>query len=240
MSGSCCTLTRIGAPPAAAAGKASPPAASKQAGASAAAGSCPPGTRVDATANIDQRQPAGTCSSRGMSRAQCTDAGGHHFKPDSGSGFTECFFRPRADAPPPPQKSAKPHPPAPAQDNSGTSGADARPPSGSGEDVPTEAARAECSDDLPGSLYTTGPVEFYCRHDETAHLQGKEVRRRFVAIACGRGADERFARHNAAARAKERVFGMQIATARALGADAGRNEIFITDKTELVCTRSKM
>lgn len=63
--------------------------------ASAAHANCPAGTRVDPTANFDQRQPPNTCSARGyQSDTQCRAAGGHHFKPNDGSGFTECFFRP--------------------------------------------------------------------------------------------------------------------------------------------------
>jgi hypothetical protein len=50
---------------------------------------------VDPTANYDQRQPAGTCSVRGLNQSQCSTVPRvRHFKPDHGSGFTECFFDP--------------------------------------------------------------------------------------------------------------------------------------------------
>jgi hypothetical protein len=52
---------------------------------------------VDPMANIDQSQPAGTCVIRNLSASQCGNIPGkRHFKPDSGSGFTECFFTPPA------------------------------------------------------------------------------------------------------------------------------------------------
>jgi len=51
---------------------------------------------VDAIANIDQRQPPGTCSIRNMTSAQCSAyAQNTWFKPDNGSGFTECFYPPQ-------------------------------------------------------------------------------------------------------------------------------------------------
>lgn len=58
-----------------------------------------PGARVDADANYDQRQPASTCSVRSLSESTCRSiAGMRHFKRDSGSGFTECFFDPPSPA----------------------------------------------------------------------------------------------------------------------------------------------
>lgn len=50
-----------------------------------------PAAQVDETANYDQRQGRGTCSIRNLTAQQCTSIGGTHFKPDHGSGFTECF-----------------------------------------------------------------------------------------------------------------------------------------------------
>ncbi len=50
-----------------------------------------PSAQVDETANFDQRQGQGTCSIRNLTAQQCTAIGGSHFKPDHGSGFTECF-----------------------------------------------------------------------------------------------------------------------------------------------------
>ena len=49
---------------------------------------------VDETANLDQGMSRGTCSVRGWSQAQCQNIPGSKFKPDRGSGFTECFFSP--------------------------------------------------------------------------------------------------------------------------------------------------
>jgi len=52
-----------------------------------------PPCNVDAEANYDQRQPAGTCSARNMSFAECQRVPGYrHYKRDHGSGFTECFW----------------------------------------------------------------------------------------------------------------------------------------------------
>ena len=62
--------------------------------------------------------------------------------------------------------------------------------------------QSDCTDDLPGSLFTTGPVEFWCRHVELAHLQtggDDKQEQKFVGFACGRGADVAMAQHNAAA-----------------------------------------
>ncbi len=65
-----------------------------------------PNARVDETANTDQRQPQGTCSVRNITPSECTALGGHHFKPDNGSGFTECFFNARGAAPNPAVRNA--------------------------------------------------------------------------------------------------------------------------------------
>lgn len=54
-----------------------------------------PGARIDAEANYDQNQPASTCSVRSLSESTCRGIPGmRHFKRDSGSDFTECFFDP--------------------------------------------------------------------------------------------------------------------------------------------------
>jgi hypothetical protein len=56
------------------------------------------GAKVDPIANIDQDQPPGTCSVRNLSASQCDSVPGNkHFKKDSGSGFTECFFDPPSE-----------------------------------------------------------------------------------------------------------------------------------------------
>ena len=57
--------------------------------------------------------------------------------------------------------------------------------------------RAECSDDLPGSLFTTGRVKYLCQHTELAHLQmpGNDGMRKFIGVACGRGSNDMLARH---------------------------------------------
>jgi hypothetical protein len=47
------------------------------------------------------------------------------------------------------------------------------------------------------------------------------------------------ARHNAGARAKEAVFKMEIDEADRMHANRSRNEIFITDKVELKCVRTR-
>lgn len=65
-----------------------------------------PDARVDEIANTDQRRPRGTCSVRNLTAAQCAAMGNTHFKPDHGSGFTECFFQaagrtPRVNTPAP-------------------------------------------------------------------------------------------------------------------------------------------
>ena len=55
---------------------------------------------VDPIANLDQGQPQGTCSVRGLSESACRNVPGvRHFKPDKGSGFTECFFDPQQRGP---------------------------------------------------------------------------------------------------------------------------------------------
>jgi hypothetical protein len=105
---------------------------------------------------------------------------------------------------------------------------------------PSGFKNSECSDDLPGSLFTTGPVQYSCRHTELAHLQRSPIEiKKFVAIACGRSDTDMMARHNAAARAKEAVFGMEIEEAGRMQADPNRNEIFITDKVEENCVRTR-
>ena len=99
---------------------------------------------------------------------------------------------------------------------------------------------SECSDDLPGSLFTTGPIEYSCRHTELAHLQGRPIEiKKFIGIACGRSDTDMMASANARARAKEVVFQLEIDEANRMGADRSRNEIFVTDKIEWKCVRTK-
>jgi hypothetical protein len=86
--------------------------------------------------------------------------------------------------------------------------------------------------------YTTGRVQYHCVLDEIAQLQtsrGKSHSYMFSVLACGRGDDAQFARHNAAARAKEKIFDLKIAKADELLADASRNETFIADNVHEHC-----
>jgi hypothetical protein len=100
--------------------------------------------------------------------------------------------------------------------------------------------QAPCEDDLPGSLFTTGPIEYSCRHTEIAHLQGRPIEfKKFIGLACGRSDTDMMARHNAGSRAKEVVFKMEIDEADRMHADRNRNEIFITDKVEYNCVKTK-
>jgi hypothetical protein len=97
---------------------------------------------------------------------------------------------------------------------------------------------SECSEDLPGSLYTTGPIEYSCRQTDLSHINGQTDKYKFTAIACGRSDTDRVAKHNASARAAQAVFGLKIDKAGQLGADASRNEVFVNDATNTNCTRT--
>src|SRR4051794_6631676 len=68
-----------------------------------------------------------------------------------------------------------------------------------------------CSEDLPGSLFTTGPIEYSCRETGIAHINGQPNKKfKFTAIACGRSDTDRVAKHNAGARAHEAIFKLWI------------------------------
>ena len=224
-----------------------------------------PGGRVDDIANEDQGQSAGTCSVRGLSRGECEAVqGARHFKPDSGSGFTECFFDPTSNDGPAPSSSSDDEPAlsAPSDDRSTFDEPESLPPPEAPVEKPPEPSlppasipdpstpglrpdggfkMSDCDDEPRGSLFVTGPVQYSCRHSEFAHLNTRGQPRRwlFVGIACGRGQDDAFARHNAAARAKELVFKMQIDKGVELGGDPARNEVFITDRAEENCVRTR-
>jgi hypothetical protein len=96
---------------------------------------------------------------------------------------------------------------------------------------------SECSEDLPGSLYTTGPIEYSCRQTDLSHINGQTDKYSFRAIACGRSETDALAKHNASARATQAMFKLKIEKADSLGADASRNEIFVNDATNTNCTR---
>jgi hypothetical protein len=105
---------------------------------------------------------------------------------------------------------------------------------------PNEFARSDCNEDLPGSLYTTGKIRYYCRHTSWGHVQlstGNVGSFKLEAIACGRGPDDMMAKHNANARADEKVFELQIKKADEAGADRSKNEMFIQDQSEDRCSQ---
>lgn len=97
---------------------------------------------------------------------------------------------------------------------------------------------SECSEDLPGSLYTNGPIEYSCRQTDLSHINGQSDKYKFTAIACGRSDTDRVAKHNASARAAQTIFGLKITKAGQLGADPSRNEVFVNDATNTNCTRT--
>jgi hypothetical protein len=97
---------------------------------------------------------------------------------------------------------------------------------------------SECSEDLPGSLYTAGPIEYSCRQTDLSHINGQTDKYRFTAIACGRSDTDRVAKHNASARAAQAMFTLKTDKAGQLGTDASRNEVFVNDATNTNCTRT--
>jgi hypothetical protein len=180
--------------------------------------------------------PGGQSSS---SKQRCDSVPGHvYFQGDSGSHKNTCIFRladrPSNDDQVGDNSSAREH------------GLPGPTPIPKTEDAifekypPSGVKYSNCQDDLVGSLYTTGPVEYYCRITELAHLQkpGEDQVRKFVATACGRGPDDRIARHNAATRAHEFIFGMEIEKAKELKGNPGRNEIFVTNNTDELCKKT--
>jgi hypothetical protein len=100
----------------------------------------------------------------------------------------------------------------------------------------------ECSDDLPGSLFTTGPVAFECRITQLAHLQraggNNSGPYKFIGKACGRGDDDMLARHAAFSRAQEAVLDLEGDAARELGADPNKNEMFRNDAAAEHCVKT--
>ena len=76
---------------------------------------------------------------------------------------------------------------------------------------PVGFKNSECFEDLPGSLYTTGKVQYSCRVTALAHISSQEsLKEEFLGIACGRGDTDREARHSAWARAMATVDQLKI------------------------------
>jgi hypothetical protein len=76
---------------------------------------------------------------------------------------------------------------------------------------PVAYKNSECFEDLPGSLYTTGKVQYSCRVTALAHINSPgNPKEEFVAIACGRGDTDREARHSAWARAMSTITDLEI------------------------------
>jgi hypothetical protein len=100
---------------------------------------------------------------------------------------------------------------------------------------------AKCSEDLPGSLFTTGPVIYSCRDTELArlHMSGYDGIQKFIAFGCGRGDNDMIARRNAEARARDAIFKLELDKAQAMGADSNQNEHFIPEQTDLHCIRTE-
>jgi hypothetical protein len=77
---------------------------------------------------------------------------------------------------------------------------------------PVGFKNSECFEDLPGSLYTTGKIQYSCRVTALAHINSSgSPKEEFVALACGRGDTDQFARHSAWARAMSTIKDLEIA-----------------------------
>jgi hypothetical protein len=224
----------------------------------------PGGIVDDDVANVDQRQPIGTCSVKGLTPSACQAVDGfRHFKPDNGSGFTECFYEPRVRSgnlgPPPQQNRAGPAQQAtpttrrespewvdeiwiPTSKASPGSSAAGNVPYRPGYpfdqyDPPMGYQEAECGTyELPGSFFDKGPVRYSCRHTELDQLNtGSGVIGKFIARACARGPDNMMAEHNASSIAREMVFQMKMAKAKELG---GAEADFIPLKADDHCVNT--
>jgi hypothetical protein len=108
----------------------------------------------------------------------------------------------------------------------------------------TKSGLVECAgplnDELPGSLFNSGPVKYVCQLTRLSHLtkSGADQIRKFIGIACALGDTEQLAKFNASARATDLVYRLEIAEADELGAEGSRNEIFVPDHSLYHCVRA--
>jgi len=97
---------------------------------------------------------------------------------------------------------------------------------------PAGYKESECYEDLPGSLFTTGKIQYSCRVTALAHINGStDPKELFVAIACGRGDTDQMARHNARSRAMTAITGLELSrkTAKQKANLIDQNDYYVSD-----------
>jgi hypothetical protein len=93
---------------------------------------------------------------------------------------------------------------------------------------------SECGSYFANNL-DEGRFKYSCRLTALAHLQPDTTIRKFIGIACARGASDALAQFNARSHADELVDKMKTDDAKVRHADASRNETYINDNTDYHC-----